>query len=155
MNIKTIIQITKDEQLKRCHIKHENAKGLITSTEGFWAQTEYPIIAVEKRKVSSKRIPHMRFKDEKMVEIACLIYERKFDKNIVDKTLSVKEIIDELCSFDNADLDIYYYPNIQSDQKEQWWYFKCIDMSPSDNYDCRCENIRQFFKGYHTEGFFA
>ena len=51
MNIKTIIQITKDEQLKRYHIKHENAKGLITSTEGFWVQTEYPIIAVEKRKV--------------------------------------------------------------------------------------------------------
>lgn len=145
MKISDIIEIKKDWTY------HEDAKGFVTSTEGFWDQTELPIIAVEKRRVSSKRIFSMRLEEEKFVEIACLIYSKKIDKYIVDKTLSVKQILDSLCSLN--DMGIYCYSNLPDNPKREWWYLECISMYPSDRYDCRCDNIKEFFKGYNTEGF--
>ena len=53
MKISSIIEMKQDGSYKRFHVKYENAKGLVTSTEGTWDQTEYPIIAVKKRKVST------------------------------------------------------------------------------------------------------
>ncbi len=154
MKIKSIIEMKKDGTYK-FHVKHEDAKGLITSTEGFWDQTESPIIAVEKRKVSSKRIPHMRLDDEKEIEVALLIYSDKITKGIVDNTLTVKEIIDILLGFENSELPICCYSNQPDDPEKEWWYFDCINMYPSDDYDCRCSNIKKLFKRYHTEGFLA
>lgn len=155
LKISNIVEMKKDGTYKKYHVKHNSAKGFITSTEGFWDQTEYPIIAVEKRKVSSKRIPSLSLEDERMVEIACLIYPEKFDKCIVNETLTVKEIVDRLFAFDNTDLPICSYSNLLDNPEREWWYIDCINMYPSDNYDCRCKNISKFFRGYHKEGFLS
>lgn len=155
MKIKNIIEWKNNGEYYRYHVENEDAKGLITSTEGFWEQTEYPIISVEKRTVSSKRVPHMRLEPECAVEIACLIYSDNITKDIIDKTLTVKEIVDDLISFGNPDLSICCYSYLQDDPNREWWYLDCINMYPSDDYDCRCDNINKLFKIYHTQGFLA
>lgn len=154
MKISNIIEMKKYGTYKY-HVKHNSAKCFITSTEGFWDQTEFPIIAIERRKVSSKRISSLRLKDENIVEIACLIYSEEFDKDIVNKTLTVKEIVDKLLSFENPDLPIYSYPNLPDNSEKESLYIGCINMFPSDNYDCRCENINKLFMGYYKEGFLS
>jgi len=155
MKIKNIIEMKKDGSYERYHVEHEDAKGLVTSTEGFWDQTEYPIIAIEKRKVSSKRLLGMRSDEEKEVEVAFLIFSEKITKRIVEKTLTVKEIIDTLLEFKNAELPICCCSNIPYDPESEGFYLDCINMYPSDDYDCRCDNIKKLFNGYHTEAFFA
>lgn len=60
MKIGSIIEMKKDGTYEKYHVKHNSAKGFITSTEGFWDQTECPIVAVEKRIISSKNLFHMK-----------------------------------------------------------------------------------------------
>lgn len=155
MKISSIVEMKKDGTYKKYHVKHNSAKGFITCTEGFWDQTEFPIIDVEKRKVSSKRIPSLRLEDERIIEIACLIYPEEFDQCIINETLTVKEIVDRLLAFENTDLPICSYSNLPDDPEKEWWYFDCINMYPSDDYDCRCKNISKFFRGYHKEAFLS
>lgn len=84
-----------------------------------------------------------------------MIYPKNFDKNVVNETLTVKEIVEKLLAFENDDLPICFYPNLPDNAERNWWYFDCINMYPSDDYDCRCENIRKIFKGYHKECFLS
>lgn len=155
MKISSIIEMKQDGTYERFHVKHSNAKGLIVNTEGSWYQTEYPIINVEKRKVSSKRIPSLCLEKEKVVDIACLIYAENFESDIANKTLSVEEIVNKLMDFDDEKLFICSYLNFPDNPERKWWYLDCINMYPGDDYDCRCDNINQFFKGHHIEGFLS
>lgn len=91
-----------------------------------------------------------------MIEAAFLIFTEKIDKDVVKRTMFVEEIIKKLLEFNNPDLPICCEEeNNVHDEGEKGFYLECINMFPSDDYDCRCDNIEQYFKGYHTEAFFA
>lgn len=155
MKIQHIMDMQKDGSYERWHVEHDDSKGFITSTEGFWDQTEYPIIDVKVIEISSKTLPNMWQQEEQKIEVACLIYSEDINESVVDKTLTTKEIVDKLLSFGKPELQICSYADKPYDEKHAFWYFDCINMYPSDDYDCRCDNIATLYKGYHTEAFLS
>lgn len=156
MRISKIIEMKQDKSYERLHVEDENAKGFVTSFEGFGDQTEYPIISVEKRIISSKRLLHMKNEKEQIMEVAFLIFTANIDKRTVKRTMSVKEIVNKLLNFNDLDLLICCEEeNSIRDENEDFFYLECLNMYPSDDYDCRCDNIERLFNGYHTEAFFV
>jgi len=134
MKIKDLIDII-NGKYKNFHIPYDMAKCFV------FDGIEYPIISVEKRKP---------FSDEP--ESACLIYSKEITKEIVDKTLTVKEIIDKLIGLGNEELNILC-ASFSLDNPTYIHYFECINLIPTDSYGCRNNKTEELFKGYHKEGF--
>lgn len=152
MKVRTLVDIKNDEHsYTNYHVKYDDSKAFVTSTEGFWEQTEYPIIRVEKRTISSKNIIQLYGLEEKQLDVACIIYSEVIDETVVDKTLTAKEVVDALLEFDSDT----YICIFADDVGIEHLYMECINIIPSDNYDCRCENIEELYIDYHKTAFLA
>lgn len=152
MQVKTLINIKDDDySYRNYHVKHDKSKAFVTSTEGFWDQTEYPILRVEKREISSKNIFHLSNLEERQIEVACIVYSHDINEAVVEKTMAAKDVIEALLKFDK-DAYICCYPDTT---EEGHIYIDCINVIPSDNYDCRCKNIETLYKEHHKTAFLA
>lgn len=152
MKVKTLLEIKGDtHSYIRHHVRFNDSKAFITSTEGFWEQTEYPILRVEKRTVSSKNIIKLYSKEERLIDVACIIYSEVIDESVVDKTLTAAEVVEALLEFDEDT----YICIFSDDTGVEHLYMECINVVPSDKYDCRCENIETLYKDYHKTAFLA
>lgn len=155
MKVENFKLINHDEIERGYHIKHKNAKALVTSFEGRWKQTEYPIIDVVKKEISSKTLFHMKNEPERKLEVAVLVFSTNFEKaGLVADTLTVQQVLDKLDAFeDNCKVICEEEETIESDART--FHIECINTYCSDNYDMRCSNIEKLFDGYNTQAFYA
>lgn len=158
MRVEIFKRINHDEFERVHHIKNKNAKALVTSFEGMWKQTEYPIVDVVSKEISSKTLFHMKDLPEKKLEVAVLVFSKNFEnedkKRLIERTLTVQQVLDKLDAFNN---DCYVIceeeETIESDART--FHIECINTYMSDNYDMRCANINNLFDGYNTQAFYA
>lgn len=90
-------------------------------------------------------------KEERLIDVACIIYSEVIDESVVDKTLTAAEVVDALLEFDEDT----YICIFADDTGVEHLYMECLNVVPSDNYDCRCENIETLFKEYRKTAFLA